>query len=91
VRWSPNGINEFNAYKIIPHYCNNVFALQMYTFTIFALIFNTLNSPFIKTPHSRIFHITEICTLKYIVKKLQKQDFNSFHNVLLLHQIHTTI
>jgi len=37
------GRSEFNSYIIIPHYCNNIFAIQMHQFTIFTLIFNTLN------------------------------------------------
>jgi hypothetical protein len=35
---------EFNSYIIIPHHCNNKFALHMHTFTNFAWNFNTLNS-----------------------------------------------
>jgi hypothetical protein len=34
---------KFNSCKIIPHYCNNIFALHMQTFTISILFLNTFN------------------------------------------------
>jgi hypothetical protein len=34
---------KFNSYRIIPFYCNNIFALHMHTSTIFASILNTFN------------------------------------------------
>ncbi len=43
---------KFNCCIIIPHYCNNKFALHMHTFTIFALILTTLNYAIHKTPNS---------------------------------------
>jgi len=41
--FSTNVKVKFNSYKTIPHYCNNKFALHMHTFSIYALILNTLN------------------------------------------------
>jgi len=35
---------KFNSYRIIQHYYNNIFAFQMHTFIIFALILNTFNT-----------------------------------------------
>jgi hypothetical protein len=46
------GRSEFNSYIIIPCYCNNIFALHIDSFTIYALILNTFNFAI----HSRISH-----------------------------------
>ncbi len=61
----------------------------MHMFTIFVLNLNKLNTTTIPTSNSWLLHIIKIYTLEYIVKQIQKQDYNSFHHNLTLQKIHT--
>ncbi len=61
-------------------YCNNKFAFHIHTFIIHALIFNVLNMSFIKTPNSWLFHITKICTSKYLEKDSKNKI--TFHFII---------
>jgi hypothetical protein len=55
---------KFNLCIIIPHYCNNKFALHMHTSTISTLIFNTFNT----TIHQN--------TIFMVISYNHKQDWN---------------
>jgi hypothetical protein len=80
---------KFKFLHNISHYCYNIFAFQMPMFTIFILSLNKLNT----TMHSNIKFMVIVYNLnlhfKIPCKKLQKQDYNSFHHNLTLQKIHT--
>jgi hypothetical protein len=75
---------KFKFLQNISHYYNNRFAFHMPMFIIFVLSLNKLNT----TIHSNIkfMVITYNQNLHFWIhcKKLQKQDYNSFHHNLTL-------
>jgi len=79
---------KFKFLHNISHYYNNKFAFHMLMFTISVLSFNKLNT----TIHSNIFMVityNQNLHFKIHCKKLQKQNYNSFHHNLRLQEIHT--
>jgi hypothetical protein len=82
---------KFNSCKIFHNTVIKKFAFHMDKFIIPALILNILNiaihynTIFIVISYNQNLHFKMHC------KKLKKQDYNSFHHILILHKIHTTI
>jgi hypothetical protein len=82
---------KFKFLQNISHYCNKRFPFHMPMFIIFILSPNKLNT----TIHSNIIFMVigynQNLHFKIHWKKLQKQYYNSFHHILILQTIHTTI
>jgi len=78
---------KFKFMQNISHYCNNIFAFHKHMFIISILSLNKLNN----TIHSNIISIVitynQNLHFRIHCKKLQKQDYNSFHHNLALQRL----
>ncbi len=64
---------------------------NMHTFTISALILNTHNSTIHLNTRFMVISYNHNLYFKIQCRKIQRQDYNSFHYILILQKIHTTI
>jgi hypothetical protein len=85
------GRREIEFLQNISLYCNNIFAFHMHIFTISTLIFRIFNISIKKNTKFMVTSSNHNLPFRIHYKKLQKQNHNSFHHMLMLQTIHTTI
>ncbi len=79
---------KFKFLHNISHYCNNIFAFHMPMFIIYVLSLNNLNTTIHSNIKFMVIAYNHNLHFKIHYKKIQKQDYNSFHHNLTLHETH---
>jgi len=80
---------KFKFLQNISHYYNNEIAFHMPMFTISILSLNKLNIIIHSNIRFMIIAYNQNFHFRIHYKRLYKQDYNSFHHNLTLHEIHT--
>jgi hypothetical protein len=80
---------KFKFLLNISHYCNNTYAFLMPMFTIFVLNLNKFNTIIHSNIKFMVIAYNQNLHFRIHCKKLQKQNYNSFHHNLILQKIHT--